>query len=519
MASYVAEFVGTFMLVFTVGCAAVTNKEWAVPAIAAMLMVMVYAFGPVSGANFNPAVSLTLGLSKKLDWQQVLMYWGAQLLAAVCAGLAFSFMLKDGIRLAPGEGFNVGLAASAEAIYTSMLCFVVCNVAYSKSSKPNEYFALAIGSVILAGGYAAGGISGACLNPAVTLGLLASDFSFSALMNASVWCIAQCVGACLAVTLFRLVRPDEFGNHEGALAIKAVAEFYGTFMLAVTVGLNLACNSPATAVSAAACLLCMIYSLGNVSGGHFNPAVTLGVMARGGNKCDMMQWGVYTVVQAGAGMIAGDVVGMFHRHSEHTHSIMLAPGQHGFYPALATEFLFTAVLVFVVLAVATVQDANSSNSFGLAIAACVLAGGVAAGSISGAALNPAVAFAMSSDSVAAGEEATVKYFTYWALAEMAGAVFATALFFVTWRSEYSKEDYSAVRQDNDMREDLLAEPENGGFAASSEANNSKTEADSQPGPGAPTISAAAASAAAASAVVADIEQPSPKEADEAVASS
>jgi len=318
-------------------------------------------------------------------------------------------------------------------------------VACSKASQPNEYFALAIGCVIIAAGYAVGGISGACLNPAVTLGLLSSDFSVNALMNASVWCAAELFGAALATTLFRLVRPDEFGNHEGALAIKAVAEFYGTFMLALTVGLNLAVKSPATPLSAAACLLCMIYSMGNVSGGHFNPAVTFGVMARGGEKLDLMQWGVYSVVQFGAGMVAGDVVGMFHRHSTHMHSILLAPGAYGFYPALVAEFLFTAVLVFVVLAVATVQDANSSYSFGLAIASCVAAGGVAAGSISGGALNPAVAFAMSSDSVAAGEEATAKYFTYWALAEMFGALLAVGVFFVTWRSEYKTQiDYSAL---------------------------------------------------------------------------
>jgi len=77
---YVAEFVGTYLLVFTVGCNVLSGSPvWAATSIACVLMVSIYALGGVSGANFNPAVSVTLGLSNKLDWPTVGIYCAVQI--------------------------------------------------------------------------------------------------------------------------------------------------------------------------------------------------------------------------------------------------------------------------------------------------------------------------------------------------------------------------------------------------------------------------------------------------------
>eukprot|EP00929_Paragymnodinium_shiwhaense_P060492 TRINITY_DN30204_c0_g1_i3.p1 TRINITY_DN30204_c0_g1~~TRINITY_DN30204_c0_g1_i3.p1 ORF type:complete len:292 (-),score=53.29 TRINITY_DN30204_c0_g1_i3:77-952(-) len=278
-----------------------------------------------------------------------------------------------------------------------MLCFVVLNVAVASASQPNQYFGLAIGSVIVSGGYAIGGISGACLNPAVTMGLVSSALGDGALHGLG-WMTAEFMGACVAVVLFRLVRPDEFGKEGGLLASKVISEFFGTFMLAFTVGLSAVAKSEATPLAAAACLMSMVYSLGNISGAHLNPAVSLGILARGGNKLPLLEWGSYTAAQVAGGFLAGDLAGLFYMKSEHTHAILLGPGDYGLKPAIVAELFFTFVLVFVVLVVATVRDANSSQAFGLAIASCITAGGFAAGSISGGVLNPAVALALMSDS-------------------------------------------------------------------------------------------------------------------------
>eukprot|EP00929_Paragymnodinium_shiwhaense_P112232 TRINITY_DN8049_c0_g1_i1.p1 TRINITY_DN8049_c0_g1~~TRINITY_DN8049_c0_g1_i1.p1 ORF type:complete len:459 (-),score=89.31 TRINITY_DN8049_c0_g1_i1:360-1736(-) len=442
-ARYVAEFVGTFTLVFTVGVTVSTHSDWAVVAIASVLMVMIYALGPVSGANFNPAVSLSLGICKKLEWSVVFGYCTVQLLGGLCAGTAFSYVVGESIVVDTGKGFQELNAFGAEMGYTAMLCFVVLNVACTSSKTPNEYFGLAIGWVILAGGYAVGGISGANFNPAVTLGLVASSLG-KGLFHGVFWMMAQLLGAAFAAVMYFLVRPEEFARTQHPLVTKAIAEFYGTLMLALTVCLNIVTGSNATALSAGACLMCMIYALGDVSGGHFNPAVSIGVLARGGNKIDATQCGVYILVQLLAGLVAGFKVSYLTVLSEGTKTLALAPGEHGLKGAVVAEIMFTFVLVFVVLSVATVQNMTSSYSFGLAIGSCVVAGGFAAGAISGGALNPAVAAAVAAGPLMSDHDFAAVNFLIWTGAEIAGALLAAGMFFLTWRSEYKTADYIAM---------------------------------------------------------------------------
>merc|ERR1719195_1230267 len=91
-----AEAIGTFLLVFTVGCNVLSgNAVWGGVSIASILMVSIYALGGISGANFNPAVSLALGITKAmqgggLEWKDVALYMIVQVTAALCAGLCYS---------------------------------------------------------------------------------------------------------------------------------------------------------------------------------------------------------------------------------------------------------------------------------------------------------------------------------------------------------------------------------------------------------------------------------------------
>jgi len=81
---YVSEFVGTYLLVFTVGCNVISGSPvWAGTSIGCVLMVAIYALGGVSGANFNPAVSVALGLSEKLPWKDVGIYCAVQMSQAL----------------------------------------------------------------------------------------------------------------------------------------------------------------------------------------------------------------------------------------------------------------------------------------------------------------------------------------------------------------------------------------------------------------------------------------------------
>merc|ERR1719337_528481 len=157
-----------------------------------------------------------------------------------------------------------------------MLCFTVLNVACSRKSgnTPNQFYGLAIGFVIIAGGYGAGAISGGAFNPAVAIG--ADLVSIGLGFGWSVYYVAfEYLGALIAALLFRIIRPDEFNGlyfaasrHYG-LQPRFMSEFVGTFVLVLTVCLNVLGGSVATAWSVTAALLSMIYSLADVSGAQF----------------------------------------------------------------------------------------------------------------------------------------------------------------------------------------------------------------------------------------------------------
>jgi len=435
-AKYIAEFVGTFMLVLTVGCNVLTGSPvWAVTSIACTLMVSIYALGGVSGANFNPAVSLALGIAKKLEWKDVGIYMGCQIAGGITAGLVYGLTLWNVFNLQPSAGFAWWQAGLAEFLYTFMLCFVVLNVACSKMhAGKNQFYGLAIGFVVVAGGYGAGHISGGCFNPAVAIGI---DVSSAGLGFG--WCIPytifEFIGAAVAAVLFQVCRPEEKeedaqpGDYQ--LPSKVLSEFLGTYFLVLTVGLNVLGGSKAPVFSIAASLMCMIFALGTCSGAHFNPAVTIAIVAAGRDKCSPKDAGIYIATQLVAGIAAA-----FTYTAMEGKSFPLGPGKgYGWAEAAVAEIMFTFLLAFVVLSVATVQS-PLSEYFGLAIGSCVTAGGYAIGAVSGGSLNPAVSFGIGISGTLAGG-AVINCVIY-SIFEIIGGLIAAGVFMATHPSEYSK---------------------------------------------------------------------------------
>lgn len=435
---YLAEFVGTFLLVFTVGCNVIDgSKVWGVTSIACVLMVSIYAFASSSGANFNPAVSLALGISGKLAWMEVGIYCLVQVVAGIVAGMCYWLMFGKVFNLAPSAGFGWASAGAAEVFYTFMLCFVVLNCAACASTSGNQFYGLAIGFVVIAGGYGAGAISGGAFNPAVALGI---DISSTGIGFG--WGLAyvgyELLGAALAGLAFKVVRPEEFPSHgqpqprrpdQYGMLQKLVSEFLGTFMLVLTVGLNVLGRSPAGAWSIAASLMCMIFSLGGVSGAHFNPAVTLAILLAGRGKTTPTEAGMYVGVQCLAGIAAGITFAGMH----HWSFISLGPSSpYGWGACGAAEIVFTFVLCFVVLCVATRRDAGLTQYFGLAIGSCVTVGGIAIGGISGGSLNPAVSLG-----IASGRPLQNGWsFCFYTIFELLGGGLAALVFYVVYPSEY-----------------------------------------------------------------------------------
>src|SRR4051794_33913074 len=165
----VVEFIGTFFLVFTV-CEAVKTADGIAPlAIGSALMVMVFAGGHISGAHYNPAVTLAVWLRGKCTTAELPAYMVAQVVGAVAAAGAVLF-LKGGAGATPPTR-AAGPALLAEFLFTFALAYVILNVATAAGTAGNSYYGLAIGFPVLAGAYAVGGVSGAVFNPAVAVGV------------------------------------------------------------------------------------------------------------------------------------------------------------------------------------------------------------------------------------------------------------------------------------------------------------------------------------------------------------
>lgn len=205
MSKALTEGIGTFFLVLTIGLATTPL------AIGAVLMVMIYMGGHVSGAHYNPAVSLAIFWRGKMEKKDLVPYLVAQVLGALLAALAVYVMV--GTTFAPGPGPEMGPLAIllAEILFTFALTLVILHVATAKSTAGNDYYGLAIGFTVFAGAVAVGPISGAAFNPAVGIGPTVIHAIFGGGGFGSLWyyIVGPVVGGLLAVPVFRIQNPEE----------------------------------------------------------------------------------------------------------------------------------------------------------------------------------------------------------------------------------------------------------------------------------------------------------------------
>jgi aquaporin Z len=206
MNKYLTEFIGTFFLVFTVGCTVIPGKPGVIAplAIGAALMVMIFAGGHVSGGHYNPAVTLAVFLRGRCDAKDVVPYMVAQVAAGVVAALIATFLMGAGT---PMEIKNVPAALVAEFLFTFALAYVVLNTATAKGTSGNSFYGLAIGMTVMTGAFAVGGISGGAFNPAVAVGA-----AMMKLVHASdIWIhlVADFAGGTVAAFAFKIINPND----------------------------------------------------------------------------------------------------------------------------------------------------------------------------------------------------------------------------------------------------------------------------------------------------------------------
>ena len=196
------EFIGTFFLSLTICTAAVYGSagEYAPFGIASTLMVMIYAGGHISGAHYNPAVTVSIYLRGACEKDEVLPYIASQVIGAISAALIVENLLF------PADDspvvFVLGTdAVVAELLFTFALAYVILNVATTESTSGNGYYGAAIALVVFAGAITVGSISLASFNPAVTSALIVSG----KLGLADSWMhfVPQFIGAILATYVYK----------------------------------------------------------------------------------------------------------------------------------------------------------------------------------------------------------------------------------------------------------------------------------------------------------------------------
>ena len=446
------EFVGTFMLTLTVGLAvnqsSTSGQNSAPAAIGVMLAVLVYMGAYISGAHYNPAVTVALYLRGKLSLKTLVAYVSFQILGGLAgAGIAKAILKGSDISMAafaPNDTvYPDGTIFAMETMWSFLLVFSVLQCASTKIYAGNSFFGIVIGLSVTVGAYNTGSISGAALNPAVGLGMCAFSNSME---HVWLYIVGPVLGSLFAVFFFSVTAEDiEFVDMERPVLVpqfrdsmrklphhakSLVIEFIGTAFLCLAVAMNpiaVASTGVHPGFPIGITLMIVIYAGGHISGAHYNPAVTLAIFLRGDvspGKAPIVIG--YIVAQLFGGWI-GALIG---------HEACADAGVVSGYPRLGdkvgtgsaffVEYFVTFVLCGVVLNVATTKSLKNNSYFGGAIGGTVIAGAIAVGGYSGGAFNPAVG--TTTTTVNSGSDYyDEKIWLYWLAPLCAGA--SSALFF------------------------------------------------------------------------------------------
>jgi aquaporin Z len=202
MKKYITEFIGTMFLVMGAMLYGGIGASLA-------LMVMIYAGGHISGAHYNPAVTIAVWMRGKIEMKDAVMYWIFQLAGGIAGALLVCCVFKDGNTPDPScdlPSSNIKVIL-AELLGTFALAYVVLNVATAKGTSGNSFYGIAIGGTVLAMALTVGEFSGGAFNPAVATGLVVGKAM--CLTNIWLYLVGSIVGAALAAIVFSYCNPDD----------------------------------------------------------------------------------------------------------------------------------------------------------------------------------------------------------------------------------------------------------------------------------------------------------------------
>lgn len=206
MNKYLTELIGTFFLVLVIG---LTGNPIAIGGI---LVVMVYMGGHISGAHYNPAVTLAVYMRKKITAKDAMMYMIFQILGATIAAVIFYLIYGHTFAPAPAAGFHYNLKPlMIEMLFTFALAFVILNVATHSKTSGNSFYGIAIGVTVLAAAFAGGPISGGAFNPAVAVGPILIDTIMGGNSMSHIWIylVGPFAGGAVTAMVYTYINPEE----------------------------------------------------------------------------------------------------------------------------------------------------------------------------------------------------------------------------------------------------------------------------------------------------------------------
>ena len=210
---YIAEFIGTFflMLVVSMTSFAKVSADLQPLAVGVTLVGLIYALGHISGAHFNPAVSLAIFLRGRSTIKDTGFYIVAQVLGAVLAALASLFLISGkppvALIVSPPQFFGVGQALLSEVLGAFALIFVILNVATAKALEGNNFYGLSIGLLVSGLIYTLGSVSGSYFNPAIFIATCVAQLSNWNLLW--IYLVGGFGGGALAAMAFKFMRLED----------------------------------------------------------------------------------------------------------------------------------------------------------------------------------------------------------------------------------------------------------------------------------------------------------------------
>jgi aquaporin Z len=207
----IIEFVGTFFLAFSI---AMTNGDGGFQPLAVgfTLLAVIFMGGHISGAHYNPAVSLAVFIRQICPLKELLSFVPTQILATLAASAIVNGVTGQTVGPSPGKGYSTGDAFLMEFLWTFILITTVLNVATTKAQEDNSYFGLAVAGIIIGGAFCSGAVSGAMFNPALGTGFAIVDqlAGGDSLQYLWIYWIAPLLGSLVASLTFRVTNVREY---------------------------------------------------------------------------------------------------------------------------------------------------------------------------------------------------------------------------------------------------------------------------------------------------------------------